>query len=247
MFHRPAPRPRAARLAGALGLAGLLLAGCGNPGDLRSAGPTPTAVAPAELWPDLPPASAPAYDYGEAATETVEDVTVPGGDLRRLDPVAFLKAQATEHPDTFTGPLALDEETAERIARCGRGAAGTAGCPVLKTQYRDLTGDGREEAIIGIRLLNGQLAIRVLTQDEGKLIQVMSTSDAMTGVEIAGRDLVLRAVSGIPGYEYRTVWSWDRHQRAMLPTKDEFLRVDGAAKSPVARPRATAAPSGSAP
>ncbi|MER5491130.1 hypothetical protein [Streptomyces sp. NPDC002490] len=248
MSHRRPRRPRAVRLGGVLGLSALLLlGGCGDPGELESAGATPTAVAPARLWPDLPPASAPAFDYGEAATEAVSGLVAPGGDLRRLDPLTVLRAQAAEHPDTFAGPTGLDEKTVERIERCDRKSVGTPDCPVLAPQHRDLTGDGRAELIVGIRLPDGQLAVRVFSEAAGGLTQVMETSDAVTGVQVAGRDLVIRAVSGIPGYEYRTVWSWDRHQQAMLPTKDEFLRVDGTARSPGSRPRPGASPSGVAP
>ncbi|MYY12742.1 hypothetical protein GT204_28580 [Streptomyces sp. SID4919] len=261
----------------------VLLGACGNPGDLESAGPATTAVGPARLWPDLPPASTPAYDYGEAETETVDGFALPRDDIRTLDPLAVLRAQAKQHPDTFTGPLALDEDTAKKITRCGSddasgsdgsvgsddgsgasgsdgsdgsdgsggaGGAGSRGCPVLKEQYRDLTGDGRDDLIIGIRLPDDQLAVRVFTHEGDELTQIMSTSDAVTGVELAGRDLVIRAVSGIPGYEYRTVWSWDRHQEAMLPTKDEFLRVDGAGgtpKSPASRPPSSSPAPGSTP
>ncbi|MFJ4769037.1 hypothetical protein ACIP88_07970 [Streptomyces uncialis] len=297
MSHR---RPRRSGIAVLLPLA-LLLGACGNPGDLESAGPATTAVGPARLWPDLPPASTPAYDYGEAETETVDGFALPRDDIRTLDPLAVLRAQAKQHPDTFTGSLALDEDTAKKITRCGSddsggsggsggsgssddesgaggsdgsddesgasgsdgaggsggtdgaggaGGAGSRDCPVLKEQYRDLTGDGRDDLIIGIRLPDDQLAVRVFTHEGDELTQIMSTSDAVTGVELAGRDLVIRAVSGIPGYEYRTVWSWDRHQEAMLPTKDEFLRVDGAGgtpKSPAPRPPAASPAPGSTP
>ncbi|MFD4834945.1 hypothetical protein ACFWPV_34675 [Streptomyces uncialis] len=276
MSHR---RPRRSGIAVLLPLA-VLLGACGNPGDLESAGPATTAVGPARLWPDLPPASTPAYDYGEAETETVDGFALPRDDIRTLDPLAVLRAQAKQHPDTFTGPLALDEDTAKKITRCGSddgsgsdgsvgsddasgssgsdgssgsegaGGAGSRGCPVLKEQYRDLTGDGRDDLIIGIRLPDDQLAVRVFTHEGDALTQIMSTSDAVTGVELAGRDLVIRAVSGIPGYEYRTVWSWDRHQEAMLPTKDEFLRVDGAGgtpKSPAPRPPTASPAPGSTP
>ncbi|MFI6530433.1 hypothetical protein [Streptomyces uncialis] len=285
MSHR---RPRRSGIALLLPLA-VLLGACGNPGDLESAGPATTAVGPARLWPDLPPASTPAYDYGEAETETVDGFALPRDDIRTLDPLAVLRAQAKQHPDTFTGPLALDEDTAKKITRCGSdgsdgsdssggpdgsdgsdgsggsddgsgasgsdgsdsaGGAGSRGCPVLKEQYRDLTGDGRDDLIIGIRLPDDQLAVRVFTHEGDELTQIMSTSDAVTGVELAGRDLVIRAVSGIPGYEYRTVWSWDRHQEAMLPTKDEFLRVDGAGgtpKSPAPRPPTVSPSPGSTP
>lgn len=243
MSHR---RPRRSGIAVLLPLA-VLLGACGNPGDLESAGPATTAVGPARLWPDLPPASTPAYDYGEAETETVDGFALPRDDIRTLDPLAVLRAQAKQHPDTFTGPLALDEDTAKKITRCGTGGAGSRDCPVLKEQYRDLTGDGRDDLIVGIRLPDDQLAVRVFTHEGDELTQIMSTSDAVIGVELAGRDIVIRAVSGIPGYEYRTVWSWDRHQEAMLPTKDEFLRVDGTPKSPAPRPPTASPAPGSTP
>ncbi|MFF2850688.1 hypothetical protein ACFVT5_30805 [Streptomyces sp. NPDC058001] len=214
---------------------GALLTGCGDPGGLEGAGATPTAVGPARLWPDLTPASTPAYDYDEANTETVKGLTAPGDDIHKLDPLTVLRTQAKEHPDTFTGPNALDKDTARKITEC----AGEGGsCPVLKAYYRDLTGDGKDDLVVGIRRHDGQLALRVYAFEQHTLTQIMATSDAVIGVELAGRDLVIRAVSGIAGYEYRTVWAWDRHQHAMLPTKDEILRVGGASAKP-ARPRPT--------
>ncbi|CAM5597747.1 hypothetical protein SVIOM74S_00477 [Streptomyces violarus] len=47
----------------------------------------------------------------------------------------------------------------------------------------------------------------------------------MISVELAGGDVIMRAPSVIPGYEYRTAWSWDDRQRAMLATRDEILRA----------------------
>ncbi|MFF9895187.1 hypothetical protein [Streptomyces longispororuber] len=232
-------RGRRALATGVFALAAAALAaGCGDPGDLRSAGATPTAVGPTRLWPDLPPASSPVGDYGNADTEEVDGVEVPGGDLRKVDPVDIVKAQAAAHPDDYTGPSALYKETAEALRDCGRKGKE---CPVLKAYYRDFTGDGKDDVVVGIRMPEEQLAIRVYAMEKGHLTQIMGTSDAVLGVELAGRDLVLRAVSDIPGYEYRTAWSWDRHQRAMLPTRDEFLRSSDAprpegARSPVPAP-----------
>ncbi|MFJ6568511.1 hypothetical protein ACIQNU_13895 [Streptomyces sp. NPDC091292] len=225
---------------------GAVLTGCGDSGGLEAAGATPTAVGPARLWPDLTPASTPAYDYDEAHTETIKGLTAPGDDIRKLDPLTVLRTQAKEHPDTFTGDDALDADTARKITECGdedggEDAAGSGNCPVLRAYYRDLTGDGRDDLVIGIRMHDGQLAVRVYAFEQHTLTQIMGTSDAVIGVEVAGRDLVIRAVSGIAGYEYRTVWAWDRHQHAMLPTKDEILRVGGSSTKPV-RPRVTPPP-----
>ena len=86
-------------MALALPVAALLLAGCGDAGELRGAGPTSTAVGPTRLWPEVPPAASPALDYGEADTETVQGVTAPGDDIRKVDPVAVFRAEIARHPD----------------------------------------------------------------------------------------------------------------------------------------------------
>ncbi|MEV6194807.1 hypothetical protein AB0M19_20710 [Streptomyces sp. NPDC051920] len=201
------------------------LAGCGDTGALHGAGATPTAVGPTRLWPQLPPAATPAIDYGEADTETVEGVTAPGEDIRALDPVAVVRAQVAAHPKEYTGPHAQYAETARLLADCGRPGARGRRCPVLRAYYRDLTGDGKADMVLGIRFPAHQLAVRVYTFLGHRLVQVMGTADSVVSVELAGRDVIIRSPSTLPGYEFRTVWSWDPHQNAMLATRDEILRV----------------------
>ncbi|GAA3779141.1 hypothetical protein [Streptomyces chiangmaiensis] len=211
----------------ALGLAttALLVAGCGDAGALRSAGPTATAVGPVRLWPQLAPASTPALDYGVADTETVRGVTVAGDDVHRVPPLDVFRAEVAAHPDTYSGPNALYAPTRERLADCGK--KGTAGrrCPLLDAYYRDLTGDGRDDMVLGIRFPGDQLAVRVYTVEHHRLVQVMGTSDSVISVELAGRDVLIRSPSTLPGYEFRTVWTWDAHQHAMLASRDEILRT----------------------
>lgn len=97
-------------------------------------------------------------------------------------------------------------------------------CPVLRAYHHDLTGDGRDELIVGVEMPDQQLAVRCYTAENGGLNRIMSTSDQVVGVELADRDLILRVVSaGMPGYEYRTAWSWDARQGAMLPARDEIV------------------------
>nr|WP_229832951.1 hypothetical protein [Streptomyces purpureus] len=200
-----------------------LLTGCDNAGGLQSAGPTPTAVGPVRLWPDLPPATDPPLDYGESDTERVPGIKAPGNDVHAVDPVAVVRAEVNAHPDTYSGTDGVYEETVKQLGECERKPRA---CPVLKPYYRDLTGNGRDELIVGIRMPDQQVGVRVYLAENGGLTRIMSTVDQVISVELAGRDLILRVGSaGIPGYEYRTNWSWDDQQRTMLPTRDEIIRI----------------------
>lgn len=246
---RPLRRVRC-RAAAALGavVGAVLLTGCGNGGGLRSAGPTPVAIGPARLWPELPPASAAPYDYGEGETARIPGIKVPDGDVHRLDPVAVVRAGLRARPNRSSGTADLPADTVRKINAC---RTAPAACPVLRPYFRDLTGDGRDDLVLGIRLADHQLSVRVYMPEAGGLTRILSTSDAVISVELAGRDLIMRVPSAITGYEYRTAWSWDARQRAMLPTQDEIQRIPPS-RSPYALPPAvrptttpTAAPTGS--
>ncbi|MFE6159575.1 hypothetical protein ACFQ7F_11770 [Streptomyces sp. NPDC056486] len=231
-------RSRIALAAGLVASGALLAGGCGDPGELRSAGSAPTAEAPTRLWPKLPPPSAPAEDYGTIESVPVKGVGVPGGDLRKVDPVTVAKVDFDKNPGMYSRSDAVYKETAQRLATCGPGHDTSAGhhsaddkCPVLNAYYRDLTGDGKDDLIVGIRLSQGHsenLDIRAYAVEKRKLTQIMEMGDAVIGVELAGHEVIVRAVSGMPGYEYRTVWSWDSHQKTMLPTTDEIVRSPNA-------------------
>ncbi|MES9508515.1 hypothetical protein ABWJ92_19155 [Streptomyces sp. NPDC000609] len=232
---RPLRRVRC-RAAAALGavVGAVLLTGCGNGGGLRSAGPTPVAVGPARLWPELPPASAAPYDYGEGETARIPGIEVPDGDVHRLDPVAVVRAGLRARPNRSSGTADLPADTVRKINAC---RTEPAACPVLRPYFRDLTGDGRDDLVLGIRLADHQLSVRVYMPEAGGLTRILSTSDAVISVELAGRDLIMRVPSAITGYEYRTAWSWDARQRAMLPTQDEIQRIPPS-RSPYALPPA---------
>ncbi|MCX5393173.1 hypothetical protein [Streptomyces sp. NBC_00094] len=242
-------RPHCVQLAAVLGVLGaLLLTGCGGEGELKSAGPTPTAVGPVRLWPDLPPATDPPIDYGESDTQRVPGVALPDNDVRRVAPATVVLAEVRAHPDTYSGADGLYEETARAIEAC---TAKPGACPVLRPYYRDLTGNGRDELIVGIRMPDQQVGVRVYLAENGGLTRIMSTVDQVISVELAGRDLIMRVASaGIPGYEYRTAWSWDEGQHSMLPTRDEIVRVKPPGASTVPAPRLvspTPTPPGPAP
>ncbi|MFE6894512.1 hypothetical protein [Streptomyces sp. NPDC057694] len=219
-----AGRRPAAVLALAVPAAALLLTGCGDTGGLESAGPTPTAVGPRELWPSLTPASAAVDDYGAGETDVVKGVAVPGGDLRRVDPVSILRAQQAADPDSY-------KDIAAGLADCGDPGTGEGkgkrgpDCPVLHAYFADLTGDGKDDMVVGVEAPKQQLVVRVYTYEGGTLTQIMNDEDAVISVELAGDTVVVRAVADLSGYEYRTSWSYDAHQKAMLPTRDEIVRT----------------------
>ncbi|MER6094826.1 hypothetical protein ABT154_03005 [Streptomyces sp. NPDC001728] len=223
----------------ALGLA-VALTGCGDGsggGGLKSAGTTPPAVGPARLWPDLPPATNPPIDYGESDTGRVPGVKAPGDDVHAVDPVAVVRAEEHARTAAPAAPDALDARTLRALDACG---SAPAACPVLRPYYHDLSGNGRDELIVGIRMPDQQFGVRVYLAENGGLTRIMSTVDQVVSVEIAGRDLIMRSSSaGIPGYEYRTAWTWDEQQQSMLPTRDEIVRVKppGTGPSTVPAPR----------
>ncbi|MFI1046106.1 hypothetical protein ACH4U3_09790 [Streptomyces griseoruber] len=242
----PSNRPsRPTRIALAVAAAALLApatTACGDAGGLQGAGATATAISPDRLWPDLTPASSPAFEIGEVETEVVKGIAVPGGDIHEVDPVAVVRAEIAAHPGDY-GPGAY-QETARRMSDCGR--SGTAGraCPVLEAYYRDLTGDGHDDMTLGFRQLPGNLtAVRVYTIRGHRLVQIMAYEDAVSGVELAGRAVIIRAPSEVAGYEYRLQWTWDPQQHAMLLTHDEMMRTGKPRRSPT--PHASASPSAS--
>lgn len=234
---RPAPRasraPRTPRAVAAVAVALLLAAvvGCGDAGGLVGAGSTPTAISPDRLWPQLTPASSPAFEVGEVESEVVVSVPVPGDDIRRVDPVAVVRAEIKEDSSDYENAGYV--ETLRRMADCGKQGAAGQRCPVLEPYYRDLTGDGHADLTLGFRQLPGNVtAVRVYTVEKHRLVRVMHWEDAVSGVELAGRSVIIRSPSEVAGYEYRLQWTWDPQQRSMLLTHDEMLRSGPEGPSP---------------
>ncbi|MEU0007783.1 hypothetical protein ABZ079_26730 [Streptomyces sp. NPDC006314] len=242
----PARRPpRTALALTAVALLSATATACGDTGGLRGAGATPTAVSPVRLWPDLRPASSPAYPYDVATRATVKGVTVPGDDIRKVDPVDVVEAEITAHPDDY-GSKGAYHATVDRMENCRTGGD-EARCPLLKPYYRDLTGDGRADLTLGFRLYpTNQTAVRVYTVEKHALVQVLADNDAIIGVELAGRALIERSPADISGYEYRTTWVWDPEQRAMAFSRDEYLHVGDGRRGKTPSPSPSPAASSSA-
>ncbi|MFG2884865.1 hypothetical protein ACGFYV_21685 [Streptomyces sp. NPDC048297] len=231
---------RAALAAAVVALLSTTVAGCGDSGGLDAAGATPTATSPAKLWPDLRPASSPAFPYDVANRAIVKGIPVPGDDIRAVDPVDVVEAEIAAHPDDY-GSKGAYHATVDRVKEC-RPGGDRARCPLLKAYYRDLTGDGRDDLTLGFRLFpTNQTAVRVYTVENHRLVQVLADNDAIVGVELAGNTVIERSPAEIPGYEYRTTWTWDPEQRAMVFSRDEFLRTGGGRRSHT--PTSSASPS----
>ncbi|MFE2552960.1 hypothetical protein ACFXGI_31070 [Streptomyces sp. NPDC059355] len=232
------PRARAALLALPLLPLLPLLAGCGDTGGPVGAGPTPTASGPVHLWPERKGASVPPADPGGAPPEYVQGLApVSGQNVHEVDPVALVQAELAAHPDTGVGPDGMPAETVAAVKACGRAGQPRERCPVRAPYYRDLTGNGRDELVVGIEMPDRMMSVRAYTADpDGRLNRIMATTQTLVTVELAGRDVILRMPSGNPGYELITAWSWDEKQRTMLPTREQIVRLPGTAQSPSASP-----------
>ncbi|MFE9636201.1 hypothetical protein [Streptomyces sp. NPDC006463] len=211
-----------------------LLAGCGDGGDLAGAGRAPTASGPVHLWPDRQGAVVPPADPGGAPPEYVKGIPpVRGQDVHGIDPVAIVQAELRAHPKADVGADGMPPGTAAAIKDCGTQDAEPEACPVLAPYYRDLTGNGKDELIVGIEFPDKMMSVRVYTADEhGRLNRIMATTQTVIAVDLAGRDVILRAPSGNNGYELITAWSWDEKQLTMLPTREQIVRVPGSPQGP---------------
>lgn len=161
--------------------------------------------------------------------------------MHGVDPVALVQAELRAHPNSDVGADGMPPETAAAIRACGKNEdaeaeAEAAACPVLTPYYRDLTGNGKDELIVGIELPDKLMSVRVYTPDPaGRLNRIMATTETVISVELAGRDVVLRVPSGNRGYELITAWSWDEKQLTMLPTREQIVRVPSGPQGPASR------------
>lgn len=206
--------------------AAVLMTGCSATNDAESAGRTPMASAPAKLWPNRPPATEPPVE-----SDTERAVPVPGipkvtsGDIRSVDPVAVIRAEMDAAPDALSGPDALDDATAVKARTCAAGAAGHAGCPIRTPEYYDLTGDGKADAVLGVDMVDGFLALRCYTLSNGVLTRILATVTKPMSVQVAGGDLIVQEPTPSEGYEQHTVYAWDPQARVMAIQSDDYRRA----------------------
>ncbi|MFC9235368.1 hypothetical protein ACFTZK_02710 [Streptomyces decoyicus] len=153
---------------------------------------------------------------------------MPSGDIRKAKLLTVVKAQVAAGSALGGGPQ-FDSGTTRKIDAC---AAEPAHCPVRKPQYRDLTGDGKAELIVGIEARDQSLALWVFKLDHGVVTRIMDAGVTPLSVEVANGDLILREPTGTPGYDTRTVYAWDTRTRTMALRSMEFDQVDPATPAP---------------
>ncbi|PBC86977.1 MULTISPECIES: hypothetical protein [unclassified Streptomyces] len=211
----------------------VLLSGCTQSGEPLSAGRTSAASAPVRLWPERKPAPQPERGTGENLPAAVPGVPpVPSGDIRKANLFTVVKAQTAAGSALGGGPQ-FDSATTRKINAC---AAEPERCPVRKPQYRDLTGDGKDELIVGIESPDRSLALWVFTLDHGQVTRIMDAGATPLSVEIANGDLILREPTGTPGYDTRTVYAWDARTRTMALRSMEFDQAHSATPAPERTP-----------
>ncbi|MEV4502333.1 hypothetical protein [Streptomyces klenkii] len=232
---RTAPRRRPLRVLGALAAlaaAVTAVAGCASAGEPVGAGRTAPASAPSRLWPQATPAPSPsgAQHDGETAEKVPGAAPVPSGDIHKLDAYALVKAEVAANRKA-TGADALDDATAAKLASSCSAARQERACPMRKPVYSDLTGDGRDDLIVGIDMEDHFLSLRAYTLVKGEPTRVLSTIAQPSSIEVAGRDLIVWEPWTTPHYALRSVYTWNSQTHYMDFRRYEIRRAETPASS----------------
>ncbi|MFK0294635.1 hypothetical protein ACIQU6_29765 [Streptomyces sp. NPDC090442] len=213
-----------ATVAALAACAAWLLTGCGTPGEAHSAGPAPTASAPVRLWPGQKSATTPPVEPGPQAGERVPGIPArPDGNIHALSALDIVRAEIEARPHTYSGADGMDDDTARKILACTEPGPN---CPLRVPQYHDLTGNGRDDLVVGFDMAEGSVGLRAYTLDaEGHLIRILATSDVPFSVEVAGRELIVRSPAQLAGYETRYVWAWDAALHSMRLARQEIRKI----------------------
>ncbi|MFD0403257.1 hypothetical protein ACFVHI_34865 [Kitasatospora sp. NPDC127121] len=240
--RRPVAVPVAAlaALAVLVTLAALAL-GRATPGGLQDHGATQPVAPPLvaqPLWPDLaasPPPRPPATGAGaatQAAPQPVPDVTVPGHDIKTVDVRTVLAKDSTVGPEERR---ALDSCPA---------------CDVRSPEFRDLTGDGREELVVAVAT-PGPVVLHVYLLADDRLLPILQV-EVLKGFSAAtvGSDLWLYEPTGA-FVRTSSHYQWDGVRLGLLERKVEDTgpiagpiagpaggATNGAAQTPTSTPSA---------
>ncbi|MFC8447539.1 hypothetical protein [Kitasatospora sp. NPDC057223] len=208
-------------------LAVAVTTGCTSAGGLHDAGRTravtspPSPPSPRLLWQaaDVPQAPS-GTPTPQSAPVPVPGVVADGDDIRAVDVPALLGADPALQSD-------------ERAA-----LAGCTGCQVRPAQYRDLTGDGRDELLTAVLTPERRAFLHVYTLHERQLLPVLALQ-ALPGfsADTVGADLLVHEPTS-EATETNSTYHWNglrmafesRQIRATGPAAD----VPGCVPTPVA-------------
>ncbi|MFF4185536.1 hypothetical protein ACFYZ9_20305 [Streptomyces sp. NPDC001691] len=191
-------------------LAVLALGGCSAGEGVRDDGPaaTPAASASASpLWPDHTAGATPTRPgQGFHARAAVPGVTVPDGDLARVDGVRLLAADP-----------ATDRAVQSGLKDCPNGSS----CRLRPPAYADLTGDGRRELVLAYDDL-GRTILWVYTAVGEQAHAVLEYAGRPgTSAATLGTDLIVTEPAGGRNRESATTLRWNGTELAPLPAASD--------------------------
>ncbi|WP_438293961.1 hypothetical protein [Streptomyces sp. HUAS TT7] len=188
----------------------LALAGCSAGEGVRDDGPAATSsasVTASPLWPDHTATAAPAKPgQGFHARGPVPGVTVPDGDLARVDGVRLLTADP-----------ATDRAVQSGLKECPDGSS----CRLRPPAYADLTGDGKRELVLAYDDL-GRTILWVYTAVGEQAHAVLEYAGRPgTSAATLGTDLVVTEPAGGRNRESDTTLRWNGSELAPLPAASD--------------------------
>jgi hypothetical protein len=193
------------------------VSGCGSPGGLRSEGPAPGAAAPALVWPERKVTPQNEFVIAEDSAWPLPSLpNVHQGDMRTVDPMAVLRADAESTPELELGDALHPDTVAAMIDECVDSGPDRKGCPIRPASYHDLTGDGLPELILGFDLAPDQCEVRAYTSKGGTVTRILATVGNPRTVEVADGELIIREPDWTRGYESSTIYKWDGEKMAYL-------------------------------
>ncbi|MER6045941.1 hypothetical protein ABT168_00335 [Streptomyces sp. NPDC001793] len=205
---------RAVVLAAAAAGTAALLGGCTEAGAPKSAGHAAPVTGPVALWPGSKPAPAtPPQTGGEEKPKPLTALPrVPSADIRKVSVGSVLLAQIDLDKRNDQAVFEKDEE--RKIRACAD-KPGSASCPIRAPEYHDLTGDGKDELIIGVRSGSNLLIMYAYTLRNGVVTSILDSTSSPQLVEVADHKLVIHEPGDAPGFESRTVYVWDPRHHVM--------------------------------
>ncbi|WP_234025162.1 MULTISPECIES: hypothetical protein [unclassified Streptomyces] len=153
---------------------------------------------------------------------------VPSGDIRKVPMLAIVQAQLDADDRLGASPYDFDQDIKNKIRNC---AAKPAACPARAPEYHDLTGDGKDELIVGIAGRD-LLRIWVFTVKDGLVNRIMNAGGLPRSMEVVDGKLIEYDSTAKPGYEVRTVYAWDPSQQVLVEKSTEYGRRSPSSASP---------------